>query len=133
MSINQLKKFHNNEIELSKKVENLEIMIKQQGGFTQVASMTSKFGSTDLKDKNFQGTDSLTYMECNSIKGFIDETTLMSKITGLSNKKMEDTIRSINSNEELMIIDPTVQQSENVSVDNSPQMSNRKKIMFSKF
>lgn len=48
-------------------------------------------------------------MECNSIKGFIDETTLMSKITGLSNKKMEDTIRSINSNEELMIIDPTVQ------------------------
>ena len=59
-------------------------------------------------DKVLQGTDSLTYMECNSIQGFIDETTLISNITGQSNKKMEDTMRSINSNEELMIIDPMV-------------------------
>ena len=62
--------------------------------------------------------------------GFIDDATLLSKITGT---KMEDTIRSINSNEELMIVDPNLKQSENVSLENSPQESNRKKIKFSKF
>ena len=74
--------------------------------------MTSKFGSTDNKnelfsanngEKQLQGTDSYTYMECNSMQGFIEDATLLSKITGT---KLEDTIRSINSNEELMIIDP---------------------------
>ena len=58
-----------------------------------------------------QNTDSFTYMECNSMQGFIEDNTLISKIeisaASTQNKPMEDTIRSINSNEELMINDPT--------------------------
>lgn len=51
MSINQLKKFHNNEIELTKKVDNLENIIKNQGVFNQIAGTTSKFGSTNHKNE----------------------------------------------------------------------------------
>lgn len=83
-------------------------------------------------------------MECNSI-GFSDEIAILSKM-GLSSKEttkkkidVEISDKSIDSNEELIVLDPTTVNalgivSENVSIDHSPPLaSNRKQIKFSKF
>ena len=137
LSVNKMKKYHKNEQNLTKKVEQLENYVRDQKSNSQFGRvndheisgidhndnnsymMSDKDLSKSLKyDKSLLGEGDQSSMKDKSL-GYtsnFSSNKMVSKKQEFNNSLNSDlSLKSINSNEELMVLDPDPDQSENVS------------------